>query len=140
MRPITTYICYHCGRECKNEVYATTRQGAKVCDDCVLRDDLHSFETEAKVFGYLQGKGKSVTNWPGNKLAKVIAEWEAQAGHCGKQTYILAITESGRLLSGRGPGRGMYCTLRPIKHWPKGIYRRQPEYSKFVAYTNGKKG
>ena len=146
MRPRTTFVCRECERECKNELYANDRQGAKICDDCAHSNDLREVESAPKVFAYLAKREGHhhlntdqffVSNWPGRKIATVIAIWEAKAGHCGKQTYVIAISDDGRLLSGRGPGDGMYCSLRPIKNWPKDLYKIQPFYSRFLAHKEG---
>ena len=141
IRPRTTFICRHCDRECKNEYYAIDPQGAKICDECAYSSDLRMVENDKKIFGYLvKSKDKNVvyvSNWPGRKIASVVAYYEKYAGHCGKQTYILAISENGRLLSGRGPGIGMYCTLRPIKHWPKDVYHWEAEQM-FKRYSKKK--
>ena len=144
IRPRTTFVCRCCERECKNDTYAIDPQGAKICDYCVLILDLATVENDKKIFAYLSKatdtKHIVVSNWIGNVLAKVIAYYKKPAGHCGEQTYILAITKNGRLLSGRGPGVGMYCRLRPIKHWPNDIYGQWEAKQMHERYQLEKKG
>jgi hypothetical protein len=117
----TTFICADCGTTVtiKSEGcsfnYASKRSGEKICNPCALKEKIRHIENDEKVFCYMSINGQCLIDWKGNILARVTANWDIKNNFAGTITYIQAITNNGRKLYGKGPGRGMYVRLRPYK-------------------------
>ena len=98
--------------------YGTDSDGRRHCYDCCLARDLAYMSEHGKLSAYLSGDGKSITTWPGGKLADVIDLWQTSAGGflCGvKIARVRARSVSGEMWHGRGPGRGMYIRMTKTK-------------------------
>lgn len=117
----TKFICADCGQEIAiiSDGYtvncATKSSGEKVCNTCAKNGEIWHAENDDKVFAYLSSDGRKITDWKGNTLATVTANWDIVNNFAGKLTCIRATTNNGRKLYGKGPGKGMYIRLRPCK-------------------------
>ena len=95
--------------------YGKDAEGHRYCYDCCHARDLDSMARDGRIDAYLSSDGNSITNWPGNKLATVMQEYQTSAGGFARRTEItrvVARAADGSLWHGRGPGRGMYIRLR----------------------------
>jgi hypothetical protein len=63
---------------------------------------------------YLASDGRTLTTWPGDKLATVTSETvrEVGFGYRPSRTYLRAIAIDGSHWYGTSPGRGMYARMR----------------------------
>lgn len=90
-----------------------------VCLDCCAMGDAYRLrEYRGPFFAYLSSDGKTVSNWPGAALMTVISGTltESRAGwNGGNIARFHARDVWGQWWQGRGMGRGMCCTLRPMK-------------------------
>lgn len=115
------FVCADCGkkitiaREGCSFNYAIKQNGNKVCNDCALKEEIRHIENDEKVFAYLSGDCKRITDWKGNTLAKVTWSSEIMHNWARKLMCINATTNNGRKLYGRGSGGGIYIRLRPVK-------------------------
>ena len=115
------FACDDCGMEitivkegCSFN-YARKRNGNKVCNSCAFREEIRHVENDDKIFAYLSSDGRRITDWKGNTLARVTANWEIPNNWARKLTCVNATTNNGRKLYGKGLGGGMYIRLRPTK-------------------------
>lgn len=119
------FVCAQCGAV---KVFPTGRigtgygvqHGQMFCYTCCAQNDREALaKRPAKFFAYLAGDGKRVTSWPGEDLARVTHLGYSRSGWHGSKIYRFhARDTSGQWWQGIGPGPGMYCTLRPLKHAP----------------------
>lgn len=116
-----TFTCADCGEEitivsekCSYN-YARKCSGEYICNTCARNEEIRHIENDEKVFAYLSGDGRNITDWKGNILATVTANWNIKNNFAGTITCIRAITNNGRKLYGKGPSEGMYVRLRPCK-------------------------
>lgn len=94
-RPALQMICYPC---------------------CTANDKASMLDRSGPFTAYLSSDGMRVTNWTGATLGDVIRESKSRNGFHGSTIhYVRCRDVHGSLWSGRGPGRGMYLTLRPMK-------------------------
>lgn len=117
----TTFVCADCGNTVTIEKdgcslnYAIKKSGEKICLPCALKEEIRHIENDERVFCYLSTNGQHLTDWKGNILAKVTANWNIKNNFAGKITCIRATTNKGRKLYGKGSGEGTYVRLRPCK-------------------------
>jgi hypothetical protein len=108
--------------------FGTDREGRRHCYDCCQKQDLQTI-AESKpgeqFFAYLGEEGRSVTNWPGRPLMRVVGRfkrsWPGAFGYHGPNGLIVdwvrAMDEQGRIWSGMAPyGTGGYVRLTLRKH------------------------
>ena len=97
--------------------YATTREGAIISDKGVdIRERRELLDRSRPFSCYLSSDGKHVTGWKGNILGTVTRESESRNGWHGSTIACIRVTDChGAEWHGRGPGRGMYVTLRACK-------------------------
>ena len=97
--------------------YAWGKDNAIVSDEGVDIIEKAQLLIRTKPFcAYLSSDGKSITGWKGNVLARVTQESDSRTGwHGSTITHIRAIDVHGNSWYGKGAGRGMYITIRPLK-------------------------
>ena len=96
--------------------YARSPSGEILSDEGVhLRAVRALRERSRPVAGYLSGDGKHFTGWKGDKLGDVVRETTSRGWHGGAQSCIRVVDVHGGVWHGRGAGRGMSITLRPVK-------------------------
>lgn len=90
-----------------------------VCLECCHRGDLQRMrERPTRFCAYLSLDGKRVTGWLGFELARVIPGTlgESRSGWHGSTIARFHARDAfGQWWQGRGAGRGIVCTLRPMK-------------------------
>ena len=102
--------------------YGTDKDGKRYCYDCCQARDIAYMQERGRIDAYLSSDGKTVTGWPGYRLAIVRREWKISAGGFASATtitHVWARAADGSWWAGRGPGRGMYMRLSRLKHEPK---------------------
>lgn len=95
--------------------YSTDEEGKTHCYECSLKLDIEHLKVNKKLIGYISCDGKEVVTWPGLKIAKITASHVVNFGYCRNQISFDAMTDDGLKLYGRGPGNGMYCSIRVRK-------------------------
>jgi len=97
--------------------YARDHNGNVFSDDGVnIRERRELLDRTKPFFCYLSSDGKHVTGWKGNILGRVISEGDSRSGwHGSTITHIRVIDVHGALWHGKGAGRGMCITIRPMK-------------------------
>lgn len=93
------------------------QHGQMFCYDCCSENDRQRMAAHSGPFYcYLRGDGRAVTSWPGGVLGSVFGYAESRAGwHGGTIARFHVRDVHGNWWQGRGAGRGMACTLRPMK-------------------------
>lgn len=94
--------------------YGKDESGNRYCYACCQQRDIDAMRKDGRIMAYLSSDGKTITGWPGYKLATVISERETSAGGFARHTKITRVwarDTDGLLWHGRGPGRGMYIRL-----------------------------
>jgi len=92
--------------------YGTDKNGKTACYDCCLKQDLQYLKENGKLDCYVSSDGKSITTWPGLKIATITCSHVVDFGYCRNQLSFDAIMPDGTRLKGRGPGNGMFCRVR----------------------------
>lgn len=97
--------------------YARNDKGETFSDEgvdiCEKRRLLNRSET---FYCYVSSDGKTVGGWKGNPLGMINSYNESRSGwNGGTIARFRVIDVHGNYWSGRGAGRGMCCTLRPMK-------------------------
>lgn len=88
-------------------------QSPAICYACCHAHDLAQLRDRSRPMGvYVSCDGKTVSNWPGGILGRVVAEWRSRSGFA-DVTHYRVIDAHGARWYGKGPGRGMYLRLRP---------------------------
>lgn len=118
--PSAPYLwrCATCGKACTHDDrYGISADDGMHCYRCCHAHDVAQMLDRTKPFScYVSGDKKTVSNWPGDKLGDIVSYGEARTGFYGSvQAYFRVRDVHGGLWAGRGPGAGMYCTLRAIK-------------------------
>jgi hypothetical protein len=98
---------------------AVTADGREICCDCATRNDLERLANATRCSAYLASDGKTITNWPGHELMKIIGRSRAILGRAShtfdRNDYwtVRARDSHGHQWTGRG-GPGIYIKLRRI--------------------------
>lgn len=97
--------------------YGFDSSGRLYCYECCAKRDREEMKDQSKPFSaYVNGKGDRVTSWAGGELGKIFAYAESRTGwNRGTIARFHVLDCNGNWWQGRGPGRGMYCTLRAMK-------------------------
>lgn len=97
--------------------YAHSPTGEIVSDEGVdIREKRELLDRSQPFTCYLSSDTRHVTGWKGNVLGTVTGYVERRTGFHGSTQAFFRVTDvHGGLWAARGPGPGMYCTLRPIK-------------------------
>jgi hypothetical protein len=84
---------------------------------CIVKRDREELRDRSKPFyAYVSSDGRNVTSWPGAALGQVFDYAEHRTGwNRSTQARFRVRDVHGQWWTGRGPGCGMYCTLRPMK-------------------------
>lgn len=95
---------------------AHTPDGREICWTCADSEQAHELETADAFTGYLSCDGRNITTWSGGVLARVI-DLNTTAGYTPsggrfERVSTWVTTADGARWYGRGPGRGMYHTIR----------------------------
>lgn len=112
------WTCATCGKVAPHsESYGIDAQHGMHCYTCCHARDVASLLDRSLPFSaYVSCDGRTVSNWPGGKLADISHYGESRTGwHGSTQAYFRARDVHGQWWHGRGAGKGMYCTLRPMK-------------------------
>lgn len=109
--------CEDCGKVCPHSESVAHSETGFVCYGCAHARDLAELRDTSRPFCcYVSNDAKRVTNWPGYLIGEVFAYAEHRTGwHGSTQARFRVRDVHGNWWSGRGAGRGMYCTLRPMK-------------------------
>lgn len=93
------------------------------CYDCCSANQREELQAhKGPFYCYVSGDGDKATSWPGGVLGKVHAYGETRAGWNRGTIARFHVRDSfGNWWQGRGKGKGMACTLRPMK---------KPDYAK----------
>ena len=100
--------------------YGIDKDGRKHCYDCCAAMDLECLKNERRFSGYLSSDGKSLTNWPGRVLGRVVVTGKRHPWSRGRY-YVSVKDVHGGWWSGVG-APGEYCSLRKVRtpslaHW-----------------------
>ncbi|MCA0214897.1 MAG: hypothetical protein LCH79_17200 [Proteobacteria bacterium] len=100
--------------------YGVDRAGRLHCYACCTKLDLEAMRKHEEPFHcYVAQDGRSVSNWPGGRLGEIRNYGESRAGWNGSTVARFRVRDvHGRWWTGWGAGRGMVCTLRPMKGAP----------------------
>lgn len=116
------WTCETCGKVAPNgEGYGIRRHEhgpeSMHCYGCCHASDVAQLLDRAKPFAaYVACDGRTVGNWAGGVLGKVYNYAESRNGWNGGTIARFRVLDvHGQWWQGRGPGKGMYCTLRPMK-------------------------
>lgn len=116
------WTCETCGKCAPHsESYGLKRESANRmsmhCYGCCHAHDVAEMLDRSKPFtAYLSGDGQNVTTWPGLPLGRVHSHSVSRSGFWGSEIHRIHVRDvHGQWWQGRGPGAGMYCTLRPMK-------------------------
>lgn len=93
------------------------QHGQMFCYQCCIDDATASMENhQGPFYAYLASDKKTITAWPGGNLGDVRDYGESRTGWNGGTIARFRVRDTfGNWWSGRGPGAGMYCTLRRMK-------------------------
>ena len=96
---------------------ATTPAGEILSDKGVdLRQRRGLLNRTKPFYCYLSGDGKTVTGWKGNVMGHVTRSSASRTGwHGSSLTHVRVTDVHGGKWYGKGAGRGMCITLRPVK-------------------------
>lgn len=102
--------------------YGRNDQNEFVCYACCIAGEIARMQKhEGPFYCYVDSDGTTVGAWPGGILGRVHSYSESRSGWNGGTIARFHVKDvHGNWWQGRGPGRGMYCTLRPMK---------RPEYA-----------
>lgn len=87
------------------------------CYACCTAEDKRQLLDRTKPFcAYVSCDGETLSNWPGDPLGKIHSYSESRAGWHGGTIARFHVRDChGQWWQGRGAGKGMACTLRPMK-------------------------
>lgn len=112
-------ICDGCGAACKPDGCATgygiTPDGRKLCYPCCDAGERAEFAAAETYCAYMSGDGRSISTWPGGKLATVTYSARHRGGFGGEYFTVGATAPDGSRWYGRGGGPGMFVRLRRRK-------------------------
>lgn len=93
------------------------QHGQMFCYDCCSENERDRMRAHGGPFYcYVAGAGDVVTSWPGGVLGRVHSYSESRSGwHGGTIARFHVRDVHGQWWHGRGAGKGMVCTLRPMK-------------------------
>lgn len=122
-----TLVCHKTGKSFIATVdgcttnYATDTEGNAYSDEGINPIDMERIRDHSKPIGaYISSDGKNITGWKGNILAKITQMSTSRTGWHGSDiTHIRAVDQFGGRWYGKGSGRGMYITIRPVKKGKK---------------------
>jgi hypothetical protein len=116
------WTCETCGKCAPHtESYGIRRHAhgpdSMHCYGCCHASDVAELLDRSKpFFAYVSGDGRNLSNWPGSPLGRIYNYAESRTGWNGGKIARFRVQDvHGNWWSGRGPGKGMYCTLRPMK-------------------------
>ena len=89
--------------------YGYDSHGKTSCYDCCTEHDKRDLVTAAKIFHYIDSDGKTLTNWPGRRLGRVIY-WGALHPWSRERRYVRVKDCHGQEWYGTG-AEGMYASL-----------------------------
>lgn len=93
--------------------YGKDNQGRTHCYECCAAQDRAYLLGHDRFAGYLSSDGKSLTNWPGSVLGKVVVTGKRHPWS--RHRYYVSVVDVHRQWwSGIG-APGEYCTLRRVK-------------------------
>ncbi len=98
--------------------YAVTRDNEFLCYPCADTNQRKSLITgrNGPIYAYVNQNASHVTTWSGGKLGSIVGYGESAAGWAGSTIARFRVRDvHGQWWQGRGAGRGMACTLRPMK-------------------------
>jgi len=96
--------------------YGVDSSGKKHCYACCHAQDLAQLKDTTKpFFAYVNGDGKSITNWPGSTLMRITSESTGRGGFGGRMYYYRAIDANGQQWHGKNAGRGMCIKLKACR-------------------------
>lgn len=98
--------------------YAVTQTDDFICYACADQNQRADLITsrDGPIYAYVASNGKTVTTWTGGKLGDIVGYGESRAGWHGSTIAYFRVRDiHGQWWQGRGCGRGMACTLRPMK-------------------------
>ena len=97
--------------------YALIAENAIFSDEGVNIRELRGMSQRPNVFYcYVDSHANSVTGWKGNKLGTISNYDENPSGwHGATIARFRVLDASGNWWQGRGAGKNMCCTLRPMK-------------------------
>jgi hypothetical protein len=97
--------------------YARNSAGDIISDEGVHIREVRGLLDRTQPFGgYLSGDGRTFTGWKGNRLGDVIhASYSRTGWHGAWITHVRVRDIHGAMWHGKGAGRGMCITLRPMK-------------------------
>lgn len=87
------------------------------CYECCSANERQAMRAHVgPFFCYVRSAGDAVTSWPGGVLGRVHSYAESRSGWNGGVIARFHVRDTyGNWWQGRGAGRGMACTLRPMK-------------------------
>lgn len=93
------------------------QHGQMFCYECCNAQDVVQLLDRSKPFYcYVASAGDCVTSWPGGVLGRVHSYGESHSGwNNGRIARFHVRDVHGQWWQGRGAGKGMACTLRPMK-------------------------
>ncbi len=98
--------------------YARTQSDEFICYACADDNQRASLVTgrDGPIYAYVSGDGRRVTTWTGGTLGDIIGYGESRSGWAGSTVARFRVRDvHGQWWAGRGAGRGIACTLRPMK-------------------------
>lgn len=97
--------------------YARVDGNQLCCYECVDARQRAAIAKRPSVFyAYLSSRGDSVTTWSGGELGQVYCMGNSRSGWHGANIARFHVRDAhGNWWQGRGAGRGIVCTLRPMK-------------------------
>ena len=93
--------------------YGTDKHGKTSCYDCCEAYDKASLKTDKTVVHYISSDERSLTNWPGRVLGRVVS-WGRLHNWSRERRYVRVVDCHGQVWSGIGAA-GMWATLHKVK-------------------------
>lgn len=96
--------------------YARVDGNQLCCYDCCDKRQREDMRDRSKPFYAYLSSGREVTTWTGGKLGTVYSYSQSRSGwHGGTIARFHVRDVHGQWWQGRGAGKSMACTLRPMK-------------------------
>jgi hypothetical protein len=97
--------------------YATRADGSIICYACADAEQRAELLDRSRPYSaYVSNDAKHVTTWTGGDLGDIYGWAGHRTGFSGSTQYYFRVRDvHGGWWSARGAGKGMYCTLRPMK-------------------------
>lgn len=115
MQQMKNDCCQDCGETFVADGFLTgygERDGKKYCYKCCNAHELREFSKAEKYSCYISTDGKTITTWPGGRLARVVSLSMHAGGFGGEYATVRAVADDGTEWHGRGGGPGCYVNLR----------------------------